>query len=290
MKYVSFKFNGFDSYGALHKEMIYPAREIFPDAPENLVGFIESGNSITEDDIKKSGACPIEQSAVKILAPIPRPVREIICLGKNYADHANEVKATSSGDIPAHPVYFSKSAFSVIGNGDFIPTHDDVTKQIDYESELAVVIGKKCVNVPEENALEYIFGYTIINDITARDLQTKHGQWYLGKGLRGFCPMGPVIADKNEIKNPCDLKIKSRVNGETRQDSNTRNLIFNIAFIISQLSRGFYLYPGDIIATGTPAGVGHGFNPPKNLSRGDIVECEVEKIGVLTNTIGEDDE
>ena len=289
MKYLTFEYAGRETYGALHNEKIYPAREIFGGgSPGTLAGFIERGMTIDAAAIKRSDATPLAMSDIKLKAPIPSPRREIICLGKNYLDHVNEIKSTApkGGGVPSAPVYFGKSARSVIGGGEIIPTHENVSSMLDYEAELAVVIGKECVDINDEDAFEYIFGYTVLNDVTARDLQARHGQWYLGKSLAGFCPVGPVIADKNEIPFPDRLNIRSYVNGELRQDSNTGAMIFGIPFIISQLSRGFGLFPGDIIATGTPAGVGHGFDPPKNLRRGDVVECEIEKIGRLTNTVG----
>ena len=288
MKYVSYVHNGIESYGALYNGAVYPARELSRGAPGSLLEFIIDGAEFDRDAASFANASPIPLSNIKLRAPIPTPRREIICLGKNYADHANEVKVTapSGGALPSEPVYFGKSALSVIGCGDTIPLHENVTSMLDYECELAVVIGKKCVDIRVEDAYDYVFGYTVLNDVTARDLQTKHGQWYLGKGLAGFCPIGPVIADRREIPFPDRLSIRSRVNGEPRQDANTRSMIFTIPYVISQLSHGFGLYPGDIIATGTPAGVGHGFDPPKNLRRGDTVECEIEGIGVLVNTVG----
>lgn len=227
----------------------------------------------------------LEINDIKLKPPIYRPIREIICLGKNYEEHAKEIKATKISDsmVPSIPIYFAKSGFSVIGCGEGIPSHRGITEQIDYEVELAVIIGKECCNITEEEAESHIFGYTILNDISARDLQVNHTQWYRGKSLDGFCPIGPWITD--DIEFPLNLNIRSRVNGELRQNSNTEKFIFSVPYVLSQLSQGMRLYPGDIIATGTPAGVGHGFNPPKNLVPGDIIECEIEGIGTLTNTV-----
>ena len=219
--------------------------------------------------------------------PIIEPIRNIICLGKNYADHAKEVAENGLQEtdeiLPAFPIFFSKSANPPIGDGDAIPVSDSISKQIDYEVELAVIIGKTAKNIEEKNAIDYIRGYTILNDVTARDLQTKYGQWYYSKSLDGFCPIGPRIVPKEEIENPENLDIYCKVNGELRQNSNTKNMIFGINRIISELSRGMTLFPGDIIATGTPAGIGHAMNPPVYLKKGDIVECGIEKIGVLKN-------
>lgn len=224
---------------------------------------------------------------VKLLAPIPHPTRNILCLGKNYEDHAKELVATKISDnfVPDAPIYFTKSSEAVIGNNDYIEFSLNVTEQVDYEVELAIVIGKEGVNIKIEEAEDYIFGYTIVNDVSARDLQVRHKQWFKAKSLDTFCPMGPCIVHKSEIPFPVELDINCKVNGELRQSSNTRNFIFNIPYIISDLSKGFTLKPGDIICTGTPSGVGFGFNPPKLLKDGDIVECYVEKIGTLVNKV-----
>ena len=224
---------------------------------------------------------------VKLLAPIPNPKRNIFCLGKNYVEHAKEIKMTKISDtgIPDYPIYFTKVASPAIGNGDPIKFSLGVTTQVDYEVELAVVIGKEGIDIKPEEAEEYIFGYTIVNDVSARDLQGKHIQWFKGKSLDTFCPMGPYLVHKNEILFPTELDITCRVNGELRQNSNTRNLIFNIPYIISDLSKGLTLKPGDIIITGTPSGVGMGFEPPKVLKNGDVVECYIENIGKLVNKV-----
>ena len=290
MKYITYEHNRAESYGALRGDTVFPAGYfISGEAPRSLLDFIRAGARFDFSAGTGSNAKPVPLAEVKIKAPIPRPSREIICLGKNYAEHVNEIKATApaNASIPPEPVYFAKSVFSIAGCFDTVPLSAGAAPQFDYEAELAVVIGKECSNANESEAYEYIFGYAVLNDITERGLQAKHGQWYLGKSLEGTCPFGPVIADKNEIPFPHDLKISSRVNGELRQNSNTSQMIFKIPYIISQLSRTLKLYPGDIIATGTPAGVGHGFSPPKNLKRGDVVECEIENIGALRNAIGD---
>jgi 2-keto-4-pentenoate hydratase/2-oxohepta-3-ene-1,7-dioic acid hydratase in catechol pathway len=230
-------------------------------------------------------AIPLEN--IKIMAPIPYPRRNIICLGKNYIKHAEEVARTikGGGDFPSEPIYFSKFASPAIGTGDYIMAHENITSCLDYEVELAVVIGKNGRNIKRDEAEEYIFGYTIINDITARDLQKTHGQWFRGKSLDTFCPMGPCILHKSEVPFPVKLDISLSVNGELRQSSNTEEMTFDIAYIISQLSEGIELKAGDIIATGTPEGVGIGFDPPRYLKPGDVVSCTIEKIGTLTNTV-----
>ncbi|WLR42911.1 fumarylacetoacetate hydrolase family protein [Bacillus carboniphilus] len=218
---------------------------------------------------------------VILLAPIERPKKNIICVGKNYQRHAQEMGSLT----PEHLVVFSKSPTAIIGPGENICLHSHITKQVDYEGELAVVIGKKGRAIKEEDAMDYVFGYTILNDITARDLQANHQQFLLSKSLDTFCPIGPYIVHKSAIMDPNRLSLKTYVNGELRQSAYVSEMMFNIPQMISIISRGMTLEVGDIIATGTPAGVGKGFNPPKYLSEGDKVEIEVEGIGVLSNSL-----
>ena len=221
---------------------------------------------------------------VKFEAPIPYPKRNIICLGKNYMDHAKETKGLPGGseeDIPKFPIYFAKVANPAIGDGDIIRSYESITNKVDYEVELAIIVGKEGRDISRENAEDHIFGYTIVNDISARNIQRKHGQWFKGKSLDTYCPMGPYIVCKDEIKFPLELDIKCSINGEVRQDSNTRELIFDVPHIIEDLSKGMTLLPGDIIITGTPSGVGLGFKPFKFLKIGDEIKCYVEKIGHL---------
>lgn len=223
---------------------------------------------------------------VKLLAPIPRPEKNIFCIGKNYAEHAIEMG--SKDDIPEHLIVFTKAPTTVIGPNEKIYHHKEVTNELDYEGELAVVIGKKGKNIPKEEALNYVFGYTIINDVTARDLQSRHKQYFLGKSLDTTCPMGPWIVHAASIQNPNQLHVETRINGEIRQQSNTKHFIFPVEEIISVLSQGMTLEPGDIIATGTPSGVGKGFKPPKFLNQGDEIEITIEQIGTLCNQITDD--
>lgn len=229
---------------------------------------------------------PLED--VKIIAPIPQPAQDIICLGINYMEHAVEsvrYKKEAFDGTREFPVYFSKRVNRASGDGDVIPSHKDIISTLDYEAELAVIIGKDAKNVSKEDAFEYVFGYTVINDVTARELQTRHKQWYFGKGLDGFTPMGPAIVTADEIAAPPVLTVKSYVNGELRQNSKTDLLIHDIPYIINELSQGMTVKAGTIIATGTPAGVGMGFVPPKFLVPGDVVACEIEGIGKITNTV-----
>ena len=227
-------------------------------------------------------------SAVTLLAPIPRPRQDVICLGINYKAHAEEAERYSSEAFKKErpiPIYFSKRVSEAVGPEGFIESHPGLVQRLDYESELAVIIGKTVKNVKAADAADYIFGYTVLNDVSARLLQTTHKQWYFGKSLDGFTPIGPCITTADEIAFPPALRISSRVNGELRQDCTTDLLITGIADIIEELSSGMTLLPGTIIATGTPAGVGMGFDPPKFLKPGDVVECSIEGIGTLRNTV-----
>jgi 2-keto-4-pentenoate hydratase/2-oxohepta-3-ene-1,7-dioic acid hydratase in catechol pathway len=224
---------------------------------------------------------------VRLAAPIPRPRKNIICLGWNYLDHVRESAATRKKDTapPTDPIVFTKNVTSVTGPRDDVPSHADVTSQLDWEAELAVVIGVGGRAIERERALAHVFGYTVINDVSARDVQFRHKQYFLGKSLDGTCPMGPWIVTADEIPDPQNLAIGSRVNGTPKQNSNTRHMLFDIATIIAVLSRGMTLEPGDIISTGTPDGVGFARTPPEFLKSGDVVECEVEGIGVLRNRV-----
>ena len=258
-----------------------------PNLPLTLVECIALGDAFIETvkqivtNSHELDYLPIDD--VTLLAPIPRPGKNIFCVGKNYAEHAIEMG--SADDIPEHVMVFTKAPTSVIGPNEMVLNHQEITQQLDYEGELAVIIGKKGRAIKREEALEYVFGYTIINDVTARDLQARHKQFFIGKSLDTTCPMGPWIVHKNMIGSPNELDIETRVNGEVRQSSNTRNFIFPVEEVISVLSAGMTLEPGDIIATGTPAGVGKGFKPPKFLHAGDRMEITVEGIGTLKNTI-----
>ena len=225
---------------------------------------------------------------VEILSPIPYPKQDVICLGVNYFDHGTEsAKFLDNSVAGDHPdaIYFSKRVNRTLGDGEEIDGHFDIVEGLDYEVELAVVIGKEAKNVSEADAYDYILGYTILNDMSARNLQKKHNQWYFGKSLDDFTPIGPWIVTKDEFEMPVERAIRCYVNGELRQESNTKMMITGIAQMISELSQGMTLKAGTIIATGTPAGVGMGFEPPKYLKKGDVVKCEIEGIGVLTNTI-----
>ena len=215
---------------------------------------------------------------VRLLAPIPAPARNVFCLGRNYADHAAERGAAA----PDHPVYFTKPGTAVVGPGDDV-VHHAITKELDYEVELAVVIGTGGRDIPRAEALRHVFGYTIINDVTARDLQKRHNQWFKGKSLDTFCPMGPMLVTADEIPDPQALAVSLRVNGQTRQSSHTAKMIFPVAQCIEVLSQGMTLLPGDVIATGTPEGVGAATGT--FLRAGDRIEAEVEGIGILASKV-----
>lgn len=230
----------------------------------------------------------LDLDQVRVLAPIPEPMQDVICLGMNYQKHkaeAEQFNAQAFTREKGSAVYFSKRATHCPGPGDPIPGHFDIVDSLDYETELAVVLGKDAVNVPEDEALDYVFGYTIVNDVSARNLQTGHKQWYFGKGLDGFTPMGPCLVTRDAFAWPPAQGIRTWVNGELRQEAVTDQLIFGIAHVIHELSQGMTLKAGTILATGTPAGVGMGFDPPKFLKAGDVVRCEIEGIGVLENTV-----
>lgn len=227
-------------------------------------------------------------SEVKMLAPIPAPEQDIICLGINYMAHAEEsarYKNEAFGGDRPYAVYFSKRVNEAVADKEPIPSHSDLVDSLDYEAELAIIIGRDAKDVAPEDVKDYIFGYTIINDVSARNVQTRHKQWYFGKSLDGFTPMGPCILTTESVPYPPRLQVQSYVNGELRQDSNTELLIFGIDHVVSELSRGMTLKAGTIISTGTPAGVGMGFTPPKFLKSGDVVTCRIEEIGEITNPI-----
>ncbi|MFO7262615.1 MAG: hypothetical protein A6D91_03015 [Bacillaceae bacterium G1] len=256
--------------------------EAFVEISREILQFVEAYRQ-NAGDVQLSWLQPLE--SVQLLAPIPRPAKNIFCVGKNYAEHVEELGGR--GDVPEHLVVFTKAPTAVSRPGGVVSCQSHVTQQMDYEGELAVVIGKKARGISEEEAMDVVFGYTIINDLTARDLQSRHRQWFLGKSLDGFCPMGPYLVTKDEVPFPERLNIVTRVNGEVRQSANTEQMIFTIPQIIATISAGTTLEPGDIIATGTPAGVGHAKQPPAYLKPGDVVEVEVEGLGILKTFIGE---
>ena len=298
MKFVTYEIEHKRRLGVINRggTWIYPLRSLDMDyktMQELIEGISESEKQLLEyvsgqDPYKIKGAVPAEEAI--LLAPIPHPVQDVICLGINYMAHAEEsarYKKEAFGGERPFAVYFSKRVSEATGTGAEIPSHKELVQDLDYEAELAVIIGKDAKNVPVSEVKNYIFGYTVINDVSARTLQTRHKQWYFGKSLDGFLPMGPCIVTAEEFPYPPRLSIQSRVNGELRQDSSTELMIFGIDHVVSELSAGMTLKAGTIIATGTPAGVGMGFDPPRFLKPGDVVECSIEGIGTLVNRVSE---
>lgn len=280
MRLRTFKHNNNVKVGIVKDNFVYTL-------PFNSMNELIDSNKSTQELLDLvSDKINVEET--ETLAPIPNPKQDIICLGINYMAHAEESarykKEAFGGDRP-FAVYFSKRANECVATEGNIPSYPELVDSLDYECELAVIIGKDAKNVSEENAFDYVFGYMILNDVSARNLQTRHKQWYFGKSLDGFCPMGPDIITEDEFDRPPVLTIQSYINGELRQNSNTGLLIFDIPHVISELSQGTTLKAGTIISMGTPAGVGMGFQPPKFLKKGDVIECRIEKIGSLKNYV-----
>jgi 2-keto-4-pentenoate hydratase/2-oxohepta-3-ene-1,7-dioic acid hydratase in catechol pathway len=267
--------------GVLRGEAVVPVPGL------DMLALIEARQAgLSQAGAASGAALPV--SALRLLAPIPTPRRNVFCVGLNYLAHAQE-GADARGvplKLPERPLFFTKATLAVTGPYDDIPFDDNVSVQIDWEVELGVVIGRAGKNIPSGEALDYVFGYTVLNDVSARDLQNGHGgQFFKGKSLDGTCPMGPVIVTADEVADPHNLPVRCRVNNVLKQDSTTAEFIFNIPTVIEWLSKGMTLLPGDVIATGTPAGVGFARNPPEFLKPGDVVECEVEGLGVIRNHV-----
>jgi 2-keto-4-pentenoate hydratase/2-oxohepta-3-ene-1,7-dioic acid hydratase in catechol pathway len=260
-------------------------------ADQCALGALPVIEALARGEQPQAQGAPVPLDQVRLTAPIPKPRRNIFCVGKNYHAHAKEFagsgfdsSAKSGGDIPSVPIYFTKVPESVIGPGDAIRIVPEVSTAIDYEAELAVIIGQGGKGIKAADAMKHVWGYTIINDVTARDWQSRHMQWILGKSFDTFCPMGPWLVSADE----CDgtkTGVRCYVNGEERQNASTTDLIFDIPTLIETLSAGITLYPGDVIATGTPVGVGIGFKPPKYMVAGDVVRVEIDGIGVLENPV-----
>lgn len=283
MKFATFLHAGREQVGLVDAD----AERIYAVDAADMVDLIRRFDEIAPA-IRMNGN-GMDLSDVHLLAPIPHPTRNIFCVGKNYRDHAKEFAnsgyeagAVKGAEIDEYPAVFTKPGTCVIGPGAAVDTHPRVTSAVDYEVELTIVIGKGGRDISRADALKHIFGYTIINDVTARDRQKNHKQWFLGKALDTFCPMGPWITTSDEV-DAQNLQVKTWVNGELRQDANTRDLIFDIPSLIETISAGTTLVPGDLIATGTPAGVGLGFNPPKFLKAGDNVTMSISGLGTLSN-------
>ena len=296
MKLLSFKYNGAVRPGVMlgSSEEILDLSNIM-DSVSSLTDLINLGEAGLErlGEILKSPPdnSRIALSDVEILAPVAEPKRNIFCVGKNYHDHAEEFHQSgfdaSAGQsaIPDCPIFFSKSYTSIIGPGAAIPASADWTNSVDYEVELGVVIGRGGRNIKKGQAYDHVYGYTIINDVTSRTLQQKHKQWFLGKNFDGFCPMGPWLVTSDEVGDVEQLTVSTHVNGELRQSAKIADLIFDIPTLIHDLSAVTTLYPGDISATGTPSGVGLGFDPPKFLQPGDLVSLKIDKLGTLQSPV-----
>ena len=288
MKLVTYRENGAEQVGALTKDGTAILPLPVPDMNTLIETMTLSQLSSAVTAAEGSGAS-VALADVELLAPIPRPRQDVLCLGMNYKAHASEAaKYDADAFTKEKPaaVYFSKRVSEAVAPGGVIQSHQDLVERLDYEVELAVILGKTAKHVKAAEAGDYIFGYTVLNDVSARDVQTGHKQWYFGKSLDGFTPMGPCIVTADEIAFPPALGISSTVNGEPRQGSNTSLFLNSIQDVLEELTAGMTLLPGTIIATGTPAGVGMGFDPPKFLKPGDTVSCTIEGIGTLTNPVG----
>lgn len=294
-KLLTFEADGYRRWGVLSadEQGVYSADALeeafFTPLTETLSEFIRQGNDslsalayALEQNEKTQAVSPMPLNRIRIVSPLPENERNIFCIGKNYPDHIAEFERTAKADIPAHPVIFTKAA-AVIGTEDTIQAHAALTKELDYEGELAVIIGKTGADIPLAEAMDYVYGFTILNDVTARDLQRRHSQWFHGKSLDTFCPMGPYILLRDAA--PDHFTIRTEVNGEIRQDASTSECIFSIPQLLHILSQGTTVHAGDVLATGTPAGVGIGFQPPKFLKAGDTVRITISSIGTLTNTV-----
>jgi len=294
MRFVTFKKNSVIRVGLeILKRGIIDINKANKNLPHDLNKIIKNYAEV-EDQIQNiNNAQNIHYSIneINLLSPIPVPVRDIICVGKNYAEHAKEVQKSSfstlqeKNHLPDEPIIFNKATTSVIGPNDKIELINDRTNTTDYEGELGVIIGKRSKNIKYSNATDIIFGYTIINDVTARKLQNNHKQWFIGKSPDTYCPIGPCIITKDEIKDIKNIKIQTTINGEVRQTGIVKDMIFNISTIIETLTKSMTLVEGDIIATGTPSGVGIGFDPPKFLKSGDKIKISVDPIGILENDV-----
>jgi len=276
--------------GLLINDRVVPLEQlgISNDMNEIIKDFQKVKKIISENKIENLKT--LDLSDIKLHAPIPRPLRNITCVGKNYHDHAQEFYGSgfdSSGKkaVADFPVIFTKATTSVIATDENIILANDYTNTTDYEGELGLILSRGGKNIKPEDAYDYIFGYTIINDVSARNIQKQHEQWFIGKSPDTYCPMGPAIVTSDEIGDVTKLKLKTTVNGEVRQDSIVERLIFDIPTLLSTISKTMTLEVCDVIATGTPAGVGIGFEPPVYLKSGDQVEVSIDKLGVLRNTV-----
>ena len=290
MRLVTFSTATTSRVGMVESDVVRDVSELLP-AGAGLLELIEAWDELGPALRERTAALPtLPMDSVELLAPIPVPRRNVFCAGKNYRDHVAEVARSGStpgrrAEVPAKPILFSKATTSVTGPTAAIDPHHGVTGELDYEGELCVIIGPGGRGITREQAYQHVWGYTIVNDVTARDLQRDHRQWLLGKSLDTHCPMGPYAVTADEITDVTALEIETIVNGERRQFASVKDLIFDIPELIATLSAGITLLPGDLIATGTPAGVGMGFDPPRFLTSGDLVEVSITGLGRLSNRI-----
>ncbi len=280
MRYVTFSSDGKERIGIFRADAIHP----LPASAGTMLDYIALPAAQRAALRTES---PLPLAALKLLAPV-RPCKNVFAVGRNYIGHAKEI-ATARGftdlRLPSVPTFFTKASTAITGPGATLHLSPEVSSEYDWEAELAVVIGERCRDVPKERALSVVFGYSCLNDVTARDLQREHQQWFKGKSLDETCPIGPWIVGADEIPDPGNLEISLRLNGTIKQHADTNELIFDVATIIASLSRGMTLEPGDVIATGTPDGVGFARTPPEFLKDGDVMEVEIAKIGVLRNPV-----
>ena len=294
MRFVSFVAGDRESFGVLSADGIGIVDLGVAGLAPNLESFVALGAlglTAAQHWIAAAPREPIALDDVVVEAPFPHPSRTILCVGKNYREHAAEFHGSGfdstagASAIPDAPIIFVKHPSSVVGPGDAIVAANDPTNTVDYEGELGVVIGMRASHVAAADALHYVYGYTIVNDVTSRELQSKHKQWFIGKSVDTFCPMGPYLVTADEVSDVTALRLQTFVNEELRQDALVADLIFDIPTLIETLSATTTLLPGDIIATGTPAGVGIGFTPPQYLRPGDTVRITIDGLGELTNTV-----
>lgn len=278
MKFLTFSEGKKEYLGVLKGDKIY---SISDDARFSFLNMVDLISNITEEDMKyleeKEGN--IDYNHVKILSPIRKPIHDVICVGENYVEHIEEVGGKIEDNFVSK--YFSKRAVEIKGQDSIIEGHYDIDDTVDYEVELAIIIGREAYKIKSENAMDYIFGFSIFNDISSRNIQFKHGQWFRGKSPDGYSVMGPVITTKDEFESPLSLNLKTTVNNEIRQSSNTSKMIKNVRDILEELTEMMTLEPGDIIATGTPSGVGLGMDPKGFLKDGDVFVCTIDGIGEL---------
>ncbi len=293
MRLVTFAAEGRALAGLIGEDgTVVALSDVVPGAPATMLEAIRDWNDLApklaDPALRAVVGTPLDRA--RLLAPIPRPARNLFCVGWNYAEHFAEGVGMRGADtttqIPDHPAFFSKNPSTVVGPDAPVRHPASHSDQLDWEVELAVVIGKGGRDVAERDALEHVFGYTVANDVSVRDVQRRHGgQWFKGKNFDSHCPLGPWIVTADEIPDPQVLAISSRVNGETKQSSSTKHMVFRVPRIVAELSAGMTLEPGDVILTGTPPGVGFARTPPEYLQVGDVMEMEIEGIGVLRNKV-----